>query len=39
VVCRGGPAQVGHEFAEMVNQSWSKAEIDTLRKAAQSALL
>jgi len=39
VVCRGGPAQVGHEFVEMVNQSWSKAEIDMLRKAAQSAPL
>jgi len=26
-------------FVEMVSQSWSKVEIDLLKKAAQSALL
>jgi hypothetical protein len=39
VVCRGGPTLVCHVFTEMVAQSWSKAEIDILTKAARAALL
>lgn len=39
VVCSSPAALICHEFAEMVCQSWSEAELDTLRKAARSALL
>ena len=38
-VCGVGPAHVCQVFLEMVSQSWSKAEIQMLKKAAQSALL
>jgi len=38
-MCSGGPAQVCQVFVEMVSQSWSKVELDLLKKAAQSALL
>jgi hypothetical protein len=38
-VCRIGPAQLCLEFIEMVNRSWSPAEVGLLKKAARSALL
>jgi hypothetical protein len=38
-VCCSGPAQVCQLFLEMVTHSWSKLELEILRKAAQSALL
>jgi hypothetical protein len=39
LVCSSRPAQLLPEFLELVRQSWSPAEIDTLGKAARSALL
>jgi hypothetical protein len=38
-VCCRRPAQLRQAFDEMAHRSWSPAEIDTLRKAAHSALL
>jgi len=38
-VCCSQPAQLRQEFAAVVRQSWSPAEIDLLGKAARSALL
>jgi hypothetical protein len=38
-VCCRRPALLRQAFDEMAYRSWSQAEIDTLRKAAHSALL
>lgn len=38
-VCCSQPAQLSQEFAAVVRQSWSPAEIDLLSRAAHAALL
>jgi hypothetical protein len=38
-VCRGQPALMYREFADLVNRSWTLGERDILRRAARSALL
>ena len=38
-VCCSQPAQLRQEFAAVVRDSWSQAEIELLSQAARSALL
>jgi hypothetical protein len=38
-VCCSLPAPMRREFADLINQCWTPAERDILRKAARAALL